>query len=128
MGRLEKMKRLIIEEANKRILNEETEKVGVGGLMINDVNMEKVGDSVKITFNRDNIPEDSQLREYGINFIWDCTMTLTKNGDMIDGEVECDGEGKHQGKDIESSIMSIVGDFPKPADTNNFSQKILDLI
>jgi hypothetical protein len=127
MGRLEKLKIQVIAEANKRMLNEYEDWLGVGGLRINDANMEKVGDSVKITFSMDNIPRDSQLREYGRNFNWNCTITLTKNGDMVDGKVECGGEGKHQGKDVESSIMSIVDDFPKPADTNNFSPEILNL-
>ena len=126
MGRIEKMKRLIIEESNKRILNEETEKVGVGGLMINGANIEKVGDSVKITFNNNNIPKDVRF-DYGIRFIWDCTITLMRKGDMIDGIIQCTGEGKYQGKDVERAIMTIVDDFPKPVDTNNFSQKIIDL-
>ena len=147
MGRLDKIKRELMEESNKRMLNEQEEKylvsgtmirlksllteqpikrIAIGGLIINNAIIEKVGDSIQIIFGRGNIPADSQLVSSLPKMIWDCTMSLSKNGNMVYlNSIRCTGEGKYEGKDVESAIMTIVDDFPKPADTNNFSQNIL---
>ena len=45
MGRLEKMKRLIIEEANKRVLNESEDSVEIIDSLISDVDLEDAIDS-----------------------------------------------------------------------------------
>tara|TARA_R100001509_G_C4805259_1_gene194506 strand:- start:43 stop:408 length:366 start_codon:yes stop_codon:yes gene_type:complete len=110
----------------KDLLTEQQEnRIAIGGLIINNANIEKGEDSVKITFSNNDIPKDSQLVNYLPKMIWNCTITLTRNGDMIDGTIKCEGEGKYKGKDVESAIMTIVDTFPKPADTNNFTQNIL---
>ena len=45
MGRIEKMKRLIIEESNKRILNESEDSVEIIDSLISDVDLEDAIDS-----------------------------------------------------------------------------------
>ena len=97
----------------------------IGGLTLKDPSVTKVGESVIIKFNKDSI--DAEMRSnYGLKYIWDCIITLTKNGDQIDGELKCtNSEGKEGDAGTESKLSNLVDEFPKPADTNNFSQNIL---
>ena len=134
----------------KSILTEQqSEQIAIGGLILNNVNIETLspaeidfdgpGSSIKITFNKDNIPSDSQLTQLN-NFPWNCAIVLTLQGNIIDGHtvdgtIKCsvgstganfgDRNIKKSIISIENVIKTIVDRFPKPADTDNFSQNIL---
>ena len=109
----------------KRFLTEQTEQVeqvGIGDLIVSNVNIEQLGDVVKISFNKDNLSlSDLAKKKYpslsdeNDNSKWNCAITLTKNDNMIDGSVQC-----QENADVERDIMRLVGDLPKPANTPGF--------
>ena len=85
MGRLEKMKRLIIEEANKRILNEETEE--------------------QVSGPYGNPPEQYYVFEKGGKFYIYRTNFSQKEPKLMDGTL-WDNKGK--GYDTEDDAKKVI--------------------
>ena len=102
---------------------EQIEQVGIGDLVITNVNIVTSQDNVvKISFDKDNLSLSDfakkkypSLSDQNDNSKWNCTITLTKNDNLIDVSVQC-----QENADVERDIMRLVGDLPKPANTPGF--------
>jgi len=102
---------------------EQIEQVGIGDLVITNVTIVTSQDNVvKIRFDKDNLSlSDFAKKKYpslsdeNDNSKWNCTITLTKNDNLIDVSVQC-----QENANVERDIMRLVGDLPKPANTPGF--------
>ncbi len=132
MGRLLKLKRQVIAEANKRVLNEELDKslkdVVITGLQLKQAGYRKEDNRVVIYFDKNDLKEDIYLGRG--NWDGDCEIEVEqKDGKIYLKDLKC-WKTEEEVKDEEypefKNAVELRLDLPATTDHYHFSENILN--